>query len=117
MIPVWRQLAIPMTRALWLSFLAIACSEPVQPAFVMPKNIEDARGRLLVAIPEGREIEGARQWMAEHHFQCEPPMPSAAEAHAQICRPEATAPADAGWRKWEVVLLERRGRLADVQVR
>jgi hypothetical protein len=94
----------------------VACAEPVQPAFVMPKNIDDARGRLLVAIPEGREIAGARQWMSEHRYVCEPPMPSAADAHAHICKPEATAPADAGWRNWSIVLLERKGRLADVQV-
>ena len=82
----------------------------------MPRNIEDARGRLLVAIPEGREIEGARRWMREHGFRCDEPMPSAADAHAHLCKPSA-APEDAGWRNWTVVLLERKGRLADVQVR
>jgi hypothetical protein len=96
----------------------IACTDPVQPAFVMPKHIDDARGRLLVAIPEGREIAGARQWMSEHGFVCDPPMPSAADAHAHQCRPsEATTPTDAGWRSWTVELFERKGRLADVLVR
>jgi len=105
-----------MSRVVALLLIA-GCAEPVQPAFVMPRNIEDARGRLLQRIPEGREIAGARQWMSEHGFACEAPMPSAADAHAHICRAEASAPADAGWRGWTVVLLERRGRLADVQVR
>ena len=104
-----------MSRIAALLLLA-ACTGPVQPAFAMPKNIEDARGKLLVAIPEGREIAGARQWMSEHHYICEPPMPSAADAHAHVCNPEATTPADAGWRNWSIVLLERKGRLADVQV-
>ena len=98
--------------------LVAACTEPVQPAFVMPKNIEDARARLLVRIPEGREIAGARAWMSEHGFVCDAPMPSAADAHAHVCRAsEATTPADAGWRSWTVELFERKGRLADLQVR
>ena len=95
----------------------LACSGPKREPFAWPKNAEDARARLLVYIPEGREIEGARQWMAEHAFACDPPLPSATDAHAHICRPEAGAPADAGWRTWTVVLYERRGRLADVSAR
>jgi hypothetical protein len=107
-----------MARFLALAAVLVACTEPVQPAFVMPKNIEDARARLLVRIPEGRDIAGARQWMTEHGFVCDPPMPSAADAHAHVCRaPEATTPADAGWRNWTVELFERKGRLADLQVR
>jgi hypothetical protein len=102
-------------RTFLFLFVAMACS-PERPPFAMPRNIEDARGRLLVRIPEGREIDGARGWMAEHGFACDPPMPSAADAHAHICLPRA-APPDAGWRSWTVVLLERKGRLADVQVR
>jgi hypothetical protein len=93
------------------------CTDPIEPAFVMPKSIEDARGRLLVGIPEGRKIAGARSWMSEHGFVCEPPMPSAADAHAHLCRASENAPADAGFRAWTIVLLERKGRLADVQVR
>jgi hypothetical protein len=102
-------------RMFLLLFIATACS-PEQPPFAMPRNIEDARGRLLVRIPEGREIDGARRWMGEHGFICEPAMPSAADAHAHICHAQR-APDDAGWRSWTVVLLERKGRLADVQVR
>jgi hypothetical protein len=99
----------------WLLLLLCACKPPQAP-FVMPRNIEDARGRLLASIPEGRDIAGAREWMAAHAFRCDPPMASAADAHAHVCRP-ADPPADAGWRAWTVVLLERRGRVADVQVR
>jgi hypothetical protein len=94
-----------------------ACSGPKREPFSWPKNIEDARARLLVYIPEGREIEGARQWMREHGFSCDPPLPSATDAHAHVCRADATAPADAGWRGWTVVLYERRGRLADVSTK
>jgi hypothetical protein len=94
-----------------------ACSGPKRPPFSWPKNSEDVRAKLLVYIPEGREIEGARQWMAEHQFACDPPLPSATDAHAHLCHADPSAPADAGWRAWTVVLYERRGRLADVSVR
>ena len=94
-----------------------ACSGPKREPFAWPKNVEDARAKLLVYIPEGREIEGARQWMAEHAFTCDPAMPSATDAHAHVCHAAAAAPADAGWRGWTVVLYERRGRLADVEAR
>lgn len=97
--------------------LFVACNDPPRPPFTMPKNIEDARGRLLVRIPEGRDIAGARQWMATHGFDCEPPMPSATDAHAHLCHAQAGVAADAGWRGWTIVLMERKGRLADVQVR
>jgi hypothetical protein len=98
--------------------LALAgCSGPRQEPFSWPASLEDARARLLAHIPEGREIDGARQWMREHAFACEPPMPSATDARAHICHAEASAPADAGWRGWTVVLYERRGRLADVSTR
>ena len=102
--------------ALLLGALLLQCTDPPMPPFAMPKNIEDARGRLLVAIPEGRDIEGARVFMHKHGFVCDPPMPSATDAHAHICRAGEGSPADAGWRAWTVVLLERGGRLADVQV-
>jgi hypothetical protein len=104
-------------RTLVLALLTAACTDPVQPAFQMPRNIEDARARLLVRIPEGRDIAGARAWMGEHGFHCDPPMPSAADAHAHVCRAEADGRADAGWRAWTIELFERKGRLADVQVR
>lgn len=82
----------------------------------MPGNIEDARARFLTAIPEGREIAEARQWMKEHGFICDAPMPSATDAHAHICH-AAAAPADGGWRSWTIILYERSSRVADVQVR
>jgi hypothetical protein len=106
----------------------LACSDPPQRPFVMPKNIEDARGRLLTTIPEGRDIAGARQWMHDHGFACSPPAPwtgadgkspadtAAAPGFAHACHPESTARPDAGWRRWTVVLLERKGRLSDVHV-
>jgi len=108
--------------------LLAACSDPPQRPFVMPKNIEDARGRLLISIPEGRDIAGARQWMREHGFACSPPAPwmgadgkspadtAATPGFAHACHPEASTPSDAGFLKWTVVLIERKARLADVQV-
>lgn len=105
------------SRAVFAVAAALACSDPVQTPFKMPKNIDDARGRLLVRIPEGRDIAGARQWMAEHGYVCEPAMPSATDAHAHLCHAQPSTPADAGWRAWTVTLVERRGRLADLQVR
>ena len=84
--------------------------------FALPKNVEDVRARLLVYIPEGREIDGARDFMREHGFACDAPLPSATDAHAHLCRADA-AHADAGWSGWTVVLYERGGRLADVQAR
>ena len=96
--------------------LLLACSEPRLPQFVMPKSVEDVRARLLVHIPEGRDIEGARGWMRDHGFDCDKPLPSATDAHAHVCRADS-AHADAGWVRWTVVLYERRGRLADVQAR
>ncbi len=100
-----------------LALALIACKGPTRAPFSWPKNAEDVRARLLVYVPEGREIEGARQWMREHGFACDAPLPSATEAHAHVCHAEAGAPADAGWRGWTVVLYERGGRLADVSAR
>jgi hypothetical protein len=100
-----------------LPALALAsCSNPRREPFSWPRNIENVRARLLVYIPEGREIDGARQWMREHHFDCDAPLPSATDARAHICH-ALGAPADAGWSGWTVVLYERRGRLADVSTR
>jgi hypothetical protein len=95
----------------------VACSGPKRPPFAWPKSVEDVRARLLVYIPEGREIDGARQWMAEHQFACDAPLPSATDAHAHLCRAQPSVAADAGYRSWTVVLYERGGRLADVSVR
>jgi len=103
--------------ALTMLLLAFACSAPKREPFSWPSNIEDARAKLLVYIPEGREIDGARQWMSEHGFSCDAPLPSATDARAHLCQPAPGAPADAGWRAWTVVLYERRGRLADVSTR
>lgn len=100
-----------------LALVLIACSGPTRPPFSWPRNVEDVRARLLVYVPEGREIGGARQWMGEHGFVCEAPLQSATDARAHLCHAGASAPADAGWRRWTVVLYERRGRLADVSAR
>jgi hypothetical protein len=100
-----------------LALTVLSCSGPKREPFAWPKDVENLRARLLVYIPEGREIEGARQWMAEHGFACEPPLPSATDAHAHVCHAAQSAPADAGWRSWTVVLYERRGRLQDVSAR
>lgn len=97
-----------------LAVLALAACAPKLPEFSMPKEIDNVRGRLLMYIPEGREIGEARQWMGEHHFACDAPLPSATDAHAHVCHAAASVPADAPWRKWTIVLYERRGRLADV---
>jgi len=95
----------------------LACSGPTREPFSWPRNIDDARARLLVYIPVGREIEGARQWMGEHGFACEAPMPSATDAHAHLCHGGPSTPPDAGWRRWTIVLYERGGRLADVSAK
>ena len=55
--------------------------------------------------------------MGEHGFACEDPLPSATDARAHLCHAGSSAPADAGWRAWTVVLYERGGRLADVSTR
>ncbi len=94
-----------------------ACTSPKMQPFSMPKSVEDVRARLLVYIPEGREIGEARAWMREHGFTCDAPMPSATDAHAHVCHADPSAPADAGWRTWTIVLYERKGRLADVSAR
>lgn len=94
--------------------LVVACSQPDRGGFAMPKNVEDVRARLLVAIPEGREIEGARRWMREHGFVCDPPMESATDSRAHVCHGRAPS-RDAGSRALTIVLFERRGRLADVE--
>jgi hypothetical protein len=103
-----------LTKAIPLLLAALGCTQPKLREFAMPRDIEDLRARLLVYIPEGRDIAGARQWMAEHGFRCDPPLPSATEARVHVCR--ATV-ADAGWSAWSIFLFERQGRLADVQAR
>ena len=105
-----------MFPRLSLIALAAACSSGSPAAFVVPRNVEDARARLLAAIPAGRDIAGARAFMAEHGFACDPPLPSATDARAHPCHADA-AHADAGWARWSVVLIERAGRLADVAAR
>jgi hypothetical protein len=100
-----------------LALAVAACSGPKREPFSWPRNIEDVRARLLVYIPEGRQIEGARHWMGDHGFACDPALPSATHARAHVCRAGADTPADAGWRKWTVVLYERQGRLADVSTK
>ncbi|TMA26185.1 MAG: hypothetical protein E6J78_14880 [Deltaproteobacteria bacterium] len=89
--------------------LLFACSGSPPPSFVLPRNVEDLRARLLAGIPEGREIGGARSWMREHGFACEPPLPSATDAHASVCK--------VAGKTWTVVLIEKNGRLQDVQAR
>jgi hypothetical protein len=95
----------------------LCCNSPKRPPFAWPKNPEDVRASLLIYIPEGRDIAGARAWMAEHGFDCDAPMASATNAHAHVCHAAKSAPADAGWSRWTVVLYERRGRLADAEAR
>jgi len=98
---------------LCLIALLAACSSRSPARFAVPRDVEDLRARLLASIPEGRDIAGARAFMAEHGFTCEPPLPSATDAHAHLCHADAQH-ADAGWARWSVVLIERAGRLADV---
>jgi hypothetical protein len=89
--------------------LLCACSDPPARPFTLPANVEDLRARMLVAIPEGREMAGALSWMQAHGFPCEAPLPSATDAHATVCRVPA--------RGWTIVLIEKNGRLQDVQAR
>jgi hypothetical protein len=103
-----------VTKGTLLLLVALGCSQPKLREFAMPTNIEDLRARLLVYIPEGRDIAGARQWMSQHGFHCDDPLPSATEARAHVCRAIAV---DAGWSNWSIFLFERAGRLADVQAR
>ena len=70
--------------ALGLGILALVACAPKLPRFIMPKEIDNVRGRLFMYIPEGREIGEARQWMGEHQFACDPPMTSATDAHAHV---------------------------------
>ena len=94
--------------------LALAgCSDAKLGAFRMPHQMENLRGRLLPYL-EGHPIAEARTFLRDQGFQCEAPLPSAADAHVHRC--QATA-ADAGWSRWTLVLIERSGRVADLQVR
>lgn len=98
------------------ALLLAACSSRSPAPFVVPRNVEDLRARLLASIPVGRDIDGARAFLAEHGFACDPPLPSATDARAHACRADP-AHADAGWAAWSVVLIERSGRLSDLQAR
>jgi hypothetical protein len=64
------------------------------------------RGRLLPFV-EGHPIGEAREFLSGHGLACDDSLPSATDAHAHVCH--------AGQRT--VVLLERNGRVADVQAR
>src|SRR5947208_2778078 len=98
----------PHTALVLALFLGCADSGRGRP-FTLPRNIEDVRARLLATIPEGRDIAGARAWMTAHDFRCDVPLPSATDAHATICHvPE---------KSWTVVLIDKNGRLQDVQAR
>lgn len=101
----------PMTAL--AALLSLACTDPRLGAFAMPKNLENVRGRMLPFV-EGHDVAEARAFLRDHGFDCDPPLPSAADAHAHLCH--ATVP-DAGWSNWTIVLLERKGRIADIQVR
>ena len=83
----------------------LACSEPRQ-TFVVPKNPEDVRGRLLTLV-EGHPIGDALALFQTHAIPCDPPLPSATAARVHICHPPE--------RKWRLVLYERDGRVQDVQ--
>ncbi len=101
-----------MVRTLLL-LTALGCSDAKLGAFHMPREMDNLRGRLLPYL-EGHPIGEARTFLREEGFRCDAPLASAADAHAHLC--QATA-ADAGWSRWNLVLIERSGRVADVQVR
>ena len=102
-----------MTPRTVLCLALVACSDPPTPAFKMPRDLESLRGRLLPSV-EGHPIAEALAYLRERGFDCAAPLPSAADAHVHPCRATAL---DAGWSRWSVVLIERSGRVADVQVR
>jgi hypothetical protein len=95
------------------ALLLLACTDPRLGAFTMPKNLENVRGRLLPFV-EGHDVAKARAFLKDHGFDCDPPLPSATDAHAHLCHASVS---DAGWSHWTIVLLERRGRIADIQAR
>jgi len=97
---------LAVTRCALVCLAILGCSEPRQPDFTMPKNVEDVRGRLLPFV-EGHPIGEAREFLVKHGMACDEPMPSATDAHAHVCH--------AGPRT--VVLIETNGRVADLQVR
>ncbi len=104
-----------MTPRTLLLLGLLGCTDPRLGEFALPKRLDDLRGRLLPFV-EGHPIGEARAFLHSHGFDCEAPLPSATDAHAHVCH-AAAAPADAGRRNWTVVLLERNGRVADVQAR
>lgn len=107
-----RRSAPAMPRTILLLAL-LACTDPTPGAFKMPRDPENLRARLLPRL-EGHPIDEARTFLRDQGFSCDPPLPSAAEAHAHLCHAAAQ---DAAWTRWSVVLLDRSGRVADVQVR
>jgi hypothetical protein len=61
----------------------------------------------MLTLLEGHPIDEARALLASHAITCDAPLPSATEARAHVCHvPD---------RKWQLVLYERNGRVADVQ--
>lgn len=100
-------------RWMLLAFALAGCSDAKLGAFRMPREMENLRGRLLPFL-EGHPIAESRTFLRDQGFQCDAPQPSAADAHVHRCH--ATTP-DAGWSRWTLVLIERSGRVADLQVR
>ena len=88
--------------------VALACTVPKFKDFSVPKNAEDVRGRLLPLV-EGHFVPEAIDYMRTRGIPCDPPLPSATDAHVHICRPPD--------RKWTIELYERNSRIADVQAR
>ena len=102
-----------MTVRTLLLIAALGCTDARLGAFKLPRDLESVRGRLLPYI-EGHEIAEARTFLRDQGFPCDGPLPSAADAHVHACHAAAL---DAGWSRWTLVLIERSGRVADVQVR
>jgi hypothetical protein len=94
-----------MRRIVLLTVIA-ACSEPKQRDFTMPRSVEDVRGRLLPYV-EGHPISEGREFLVKHGMTCDEPLPSATDAHAHVCHEKDRT----------VVLIEKNGRVADVQAR
>ena len=93
-------------RRIVLLTVFLACTEPKQRDFTMPRSVEDVRGRLLPFV-EGHPIGEAREFLVKHGLACDEPLPSATDAHAHVCH--------SGPRT--VILIERNTRVADVQAR
>src|SRR5258706_5028700 len=98
----------PVTPRTLLLLGLLGCTDPRLGEFALPKRLDDLRGRLLPFV-EGHPIAEARAFLQAHGFECEPPLPSATDAHAHVCH-AAAAPADAGWRNLTVAFFGRNGR-------